>query len=167
VKNDFIYTGVLLLGTNLGDKNLNVARAIDSIRGFCKVLACSSGYESDAWGYDSNEKYLNVAIKVGFNVSPEEAMHACLQVEKELGRLRLKEGYSDRIIDIDILCIDDFYSSTDHLHVPHPRLNERLFALLPLKDVHPEYVDSVTQKSIDDLIKDCTDTIVPRPVLYS
>ena len=167
VKKDFMYTGVLLLGTNLGDKTWNIEQAIASIGGFSTVLARSSAYQSEAWGYDSTESYLNVALKIQFSLEPHTAMQLCLDIESSLGRTRSAAGYSDRIIDIDFLCIDNFSSNTEHLHVPHPRLHQRLFALLPLQEVHPYYIDTATGASITELISTCPDTSPPTRILYS
>ena len=161
MKNDFIYTGVLLLGTNLGDKTLNIQRAITSIERFSAVLARSSSYESEAWGYSSEETYINVAVKIQFSIDPKDAMQICLEIEQELGRTRSASGYSDRTIDIDFLCIDGYSSKSSHLTVPHPRLNQRLFALLPLQEVYPDYRDQDSGMGIQELVSECQDLVLP------
>ena len=88
-------------------------------------------------------------------------MTVLLETEQHLGRIRLAEGYSDRIIDIDILAIERFQCDTIHLKVPHPRLNERLFALLPMQELWPYWIDGRLNKSISVLISECNKKDMP------
>ena len=150
-----------MLGTNLGDKYRNVQLAIDHLREFCTVLNESHCYESPAWGYDSESTYINQAVEVQFEYSPEEFMTVLLETEQHMGRIRLAEGYTDRIIDIDILAIEGFQCDTIHLQVPHPRLKERLFALLPMQELWPNWIDGRLNKSISVLISDCNKKDMP------
>lgn len=165
VKNDFMNTGVLLLGTNLGDKSLNITKAKEGLGHFCNVLAESSWYESDAWGFESADSFINVALKVEFSATPEDLLEQCLQLEIKLGRTRSRSGYTDRTMDIDILTVDGVVQHTPVLTLPHPRIKERLFALLPLKEVCPEYVDVDSGQTIDQLISVCEDTVSPVRLL--
>ena len=164
VKNDFMSKGILLLGTNLGDKYRNLRLAMDHLRELCKVLNESHCYESPAWGYDSESTYINQAVEVHFEDSPEEFMSALLETEQRLGRTRQAEGYTDRIIDIDILAIEGFQSDSIHLQVPHPRLNQRLFALLPMQELWPFWTHERFNKSISELITDCNKKDMPIKV---
>lgn len=161
VKNDFMNTGVLLLGTNLGDKSLNITKAKEGLGQFCNVLAESAWYESEAWGFESDESFINVALKIEFNFTPEKLLQQCLDLEKALGRIRSSSGYIDRTMDIDILTVDGVVQHTPALTIPHPRIKERLFALLPLQEVCPEYVDVESGQTIDQLISDCEDKVSP------
>ena len=88
-------------------------------------------------------------------------MQALLGVEQELGRERLVEGYADRLIDIDILSIDAMVRQTALLELPHPRMHLRRFTLLPLQEVHPEWMHPILKKSISELLEVCPDPAVP------
>ena len=92
-------------------------------------------------------------------------MQALLGVEQELGRERLVEGYADRLIDIDILSIDAMARQTALLELPHPRMHLRRFTLLPLQEVHPEWMHPILKKSISELLEVCPDMAVPRKLI--
>ena len=118
LKKDFMKEVLILLGTNLGDKRENLAKAIESIGRFGKIDRTSAHYESPAWGYESNASYLNQVLLLHTAMEPELLMQGLLAVEQELGRERLTEGYADRLIDIDILSIDAWYSKQHSWNCP-------------------------------------------------
>ena len=161
LKKDFMKEVLILLGTNLGDKRENLAKAIESIGRFGKIDTTSSFYESPAWGYESAASYLNQVLLLHTAIEPGVLMQALLGVEQELGRERLAEGYADRLIDIDILSIDAMVRQTALLELPHPRMHLRRFTLLPLQEVHPEWMHPILKKSISELLEVCPDPAVP------
>jgi len=161
LKNDFMKEVLILLGTNLGHKRENLAKAIESIRRFGKIDRTSAHYESPAWGYESNASYLNQVLLLHTAMEPELLMQGLLAVEQELGRERLTEGYADRLIDIDILSIDALVQQTALLELPHPRMHLRRFTLLPLQEVHPEWMHPILGQSVSALLEVCPDTAVP------
>jgi len=161
LKNDFMKEVLILLGTNLGDKHENLAKAIESIGRFGKIHRTSARYESPAWGYESTASYFNQVLLLHTAIEPEVLMQGLLAVEQELGRERLAEGYADRLIDIDILSIDAMVQQTALLELPHPRMHLRRFTLLPLQEVHPEWMHPRLNKSITTLLEVCPDTTVP------
>ena len=161
LKNDFMKEVLILLGTNLGDKHENLAKAIESIGRFGKIHRISARYESPAWGYESTASYFNQVLLLHTAIEPEVLMQGLLAVEQELGRERLAEGYADRLIDIDILSIDAMVQQTALLELPHPRMHLRRFTLLPLQEVHPEWMHPRLNKSITALLEVCPDTTVP------
>jgi len=161
LKNDFMKEVLILLGTNLGDKHENLAKAIESIGRFGKIHRTSARYESPAWGYESTASYFNQVLLLHTAIEPEVLMQGLLAVEQELGRERLAEGYADRLIDIDILSIDAMVQQTALLELPHPRMHLRRFTLLPLQEVHPEWMHPRLNKSITALLEVCPDTAVP------
>ncbi len=112
LKKDFMKEVLILLGTNLGDKRENLAKAIESIGRFGKIHRTSARYESPAWGYESTASYFNQVLLLHTAIEPEVLMQGLLAVEQELGRERLAEGYADRLIDIDILSIDRLVQQT-------------------------------------------------------
>ena len=161
LKNDFMKEVLILLGTNLGDKHENLAKAIESIGRFGKIHRTSARYESPAWGYESTASYFNQVLLLHTAIEPEVLMQGLLAVEQELGRERLAEGYADRLIDIDILSIDAMVQQSALLELPHPRMHLRRFTLLPLQEVHPEWMHPRLNKSITALLEVCPDTAVP------
>ena len=116
----------LSLGTNEGDKLNNLQKAINLIaERIGSVQKVASIYETPSWGFNSGNFY-NTCIKVSTYLPPENLIKTILSIEDELGRVREeKEGYSDRLIDIDILLFDDEIIFSKNLIVPHPRMLER------------------------------------------
>ena len=161
LKNDFMKEVLILLGTNLGDKHENLAKAIESIGQFGNIHRTSSRYESPAWGYESTASYFNQVLLLYTAIEPEVLMQGLLAVEQELGRERLAEGYADRLIDIDILSIDAMVQQTALLELPHPRMHLRRFTLLPLQEVHPDWIHPSLGLSVTALLEVCPDTAVP------
>lgn len=135
---------VLGLGSNLGDREENIARAIAAIgaRPGVIVRAVSGLYETPPAGGPPQGDYLNGAALVETALAPREMLAACLEVERSLGRIRPDPvRWGPRTIDVDLLWIEGEAVDEADLVVPHPRLRERTFALRPLLDVAPEAVD--------------------------
>ncbi|MBR6196997.1 MAG: 2-amino-4-hydroxy-6-hydroxymethyldihydropteridine diphosphokinase [Bacteroidaceae bacterium] len=141
-----MHTVFLSLGTNLGDKERNLNDAIAHIqRRIGTVVAKSAFVQTEPWGFESNNSFLNAAIKVETIQSPEQVLHQTQEIERMLGRVsKSVDGkYHDRIIDIDILLYyvdsvikgDGLHISTPELTIPHPLMNERDFVLIPLKEI--------------------------------
>lgn len=130
---------VLGLGTNMGDRELNLSNALDSIELLpkTKLIKNSEIYETEPWGYTEQARFLNCAVLIETELSPNALLGACLGIEAALGRVReFKNG--PRIIDIDLLLYEGFESNTDELTVPHRFILERDFVLVPLHDLFPE-----------------------------
>jgi 2-amino-4-hydroxy-6-hydroxymethyldihydropteridine diphosphokinase len=127
----------LALGTNLGDKNLNLLTAITLITGkIGTVSAISSVYESEPWGFESENSFLNMVIKVETDLSPLRLLHDTQELEKKMGRTENNSpGYQDRIIDIDIIFYDDLIYESEELKLPHPHYKKRRFVTEPLKEL--------------------------------
>lgn len=146
----------LLLGTDLGNKETNLQEAVSLLEQKAgKVVQLSSVYESEAWGFESKTTFYNQAVCIETDLQPEQLLEVCLAIETELGRERTGGGYQSRIIDIDILLYGTVRIETDHLTIPHPKLPNRLFALLPLVEIN-------TADVIETMIADCNDEIIPR-----
>jgi 2-amino-4-hydroxy-6-hydroxymethyldihydropteridine diphosphokinase len=128
-----VYLG---LGTNLGDKRANmatVARLLAERAG--EVLALSNLYESQPWGFESENAFLNAVIILETRLSPFELLDVTKQIELEMGREEKSDGsYKDRIIDIDILMYEDVIIQTDELTIPHPLMHKRDFVMIPLAE---------------------------------
>jgi 2-amino-4-hydroxy-6-hydroxymethyldihydropteridine diphosphokinase len=126
------------LGSNLGDKRANVARALDLLeRGGARVVARSSDYRSEPWGPVAQDWFVNAAVLVETDLPPHELLASGRRVEQELGRLR-DVRWGPRTIDVDLLTYGDLSIDTPDLVVPHPRMLERAFVLVPLLEVAPD-----------------------------
>jgi 2-amino-4-hydroxy-6-hydroxymethyldihydropteridine diphosphokinase len=132
------HTAYLSLGTNLGDKENNLLSAISEIeRRIGPVRAQSAFLATEPWGFDSQNTFLNAAIRIETKFSPLELLDETQQIERDLGRKHksVNRQYHDRIIDIDILRYDDLHISTPSLTIPHPHMHERDFVIIPLKEI--------------------------------
>ena len=150
----------ILFGSNMGDKNEIYAQACLLINNRCgRIVAQSSAYESEPWGFEAKEWFLNRLIVVETELEPEAMMRQLLDIEAELGRVRHPEagGYTSRTADLDILYYGSRIVLTDSLTIPHPRLHQRRFALLPLCEVVPEFVHPAFNMTQTELLKRCFD----------
>ena len=138
------YELYLSLGSNLGDRAENLHRAIALIgERVGEVQRVSSFIETEPWGFESKHPFLNAACLVLTTLSPEECLDATQQIERELGRKRKSKNgvYHDRPIDIDLLMYNDITLSTPRLTLPHPRMKERDFVMIPLREILPSVDD--------------------------
>ena len=140
----------LALGTNLGDRLANLKQAIASLTPQMEVKAKSQVYETPPWGFEDQPKFLNQVVKAKTYLDPEPLLKHLKRLEVALGR---KESFFNgpRLIDMDILFYDDLVVNKPSLVIPHPRLHERAFVLLPLMEIAPNLVHPVTQKSIREM----------------
>ncbi len=146
-------TVYLSLGTNLGNrrKNLITASALLAERAG-DVLALSGFYETEPWGFETDNLFLNAALKLVTGLSPEALLEVTQQIERDLGRLQKSNGtYHDRLIDIDILLYDELVLRTDTLTLPHPFMHERAFVMNPLSEIAPMLMHPVLNKRMIDL----------------
>ncbi len=144
------HTVYLALGTNLGDRAANLKQAIASLTPQLEVKAKSGIYETPPWGFEDQPKFLNQVLKAKTYLDPEPLLKHLKRLEVALGR---KESFPNgpRLIDIDILFYDDLVLNKPSLVIPHPRLHERAFVLLPLMEIAPELRHPVTQKSVREM----------------
>lgn len=152
-------TAYLLTGGNMGNRLNHLRQAAEWIQQKCgKILAQSSIYETEAWGKTDQPAFLNQALQVETDLSPDALMQALLDIETVMGRTRtIKMG--PRIIDLDILLIDDLLQTSALLTIPHPALTLRKFALLPLAEIAPGLMHPLEKKSIVELLEICPDTL--------
>ena len=155
----------VLFGSNMGDKENLFAEACLLINNRCgAITAVSSSYESEPWGFEADEWFLNRLIVVDTELEPDMMLRELLAIEAELGRVRHpeKEGYTSRTADLDILYFCQRVIVTPSLTVPHPRLHLRRFALMPLCEVAPELMHPVFQVTQRELLHRCTDQSIVR-----
>lgn len=147
-----------LMGGNLGDREQILTDAIAKMSSTIGEFVCvSSIYETEPWGFKHELNFLNQVLVLNTKLSAIKILDITQQIEKDLGRLRTKNQYSERTIDIDILFYGDQIISTNRLEVPHSRIQERLFALIPMLDVAPNLIHPVKMKSIKELLASCPD----------
>ena len=141
----------LALGTNLGDRLANLRAAIKALSSEINVIAESKVYETPPWGYENQPTFLNMAVKCETNLEPESLLKRLKQLEVQLGREQ-SFRWGPRLIDIDILFYDDLILKSESLTIPHPRLHERAFVLVPLADIASDFVHPVLKKMIKELL---------------
>lgn len=148
----------LLLGGNLGNKKVIFESVLSSLAEKVGMIEnCSSVYETEPWGFQSDDLFWNQVIIMETNLSPEDALASTKQIEQILGRVRKEDRYSSRIIDIDLLFYNDLIYQTSGLELPHPRLAERRFVLAPLAEIAPDLIHPVLQKPVWQMLEECPD----------
>ena len=150
---------VTILGSNSGDRHQLLKDAVVMLQEAGRVISKSACYETEPWGFEAEENFLNQVVVFDTDQSPIDFLHYCLAVEKKLGRVRKSGGprYSSRPIDIDMLFCDSQIIDLPELTVPHPRMCERNFVLTPLAEVMPDFVHPVNHHSVRELLHSCTD----------
>jgi len=152
-------TAYLLIGGNLGDRAAYLEQAIKQIEALCgRITHTSSIYETAAWGNTNQPAFYNQAIQLTTSLPPETLLAQLLAIEIEMGRVRTQK-YGPRTIDLDILMIDDTILDSPSLSIPHPQLQNRRFALLPLNEIAPALHHPVLDKTIHELLLNCPDTL--------
>ena len=149
---------VLSLGSNLGNRQENIDQCIEMLHNEVgTIVKVSSLYESDSWGFKSDSFY-NCCVLLHTNKSAQKVLKSCLKIEKKLGRTRNEsKEYQARIIDIDIISVDEEVFVSGNLQIPHKHLQDRLFVIVPMKEVVTDWKHPILQKSISELISICTD----------
>ena len=147
----------LSLGTNLGDRRSNLETALALVgRRIGTVTGASDIIETEPWGHESPNRFMNMAARVETSLTPVQALEAAKKIETEMGRTAKtgKDGYKDRIIDIDLLLYDDLVMETPELTIPHKLMHVRRFVLEPLAGIAPELEHPVLHKTINELLKE-------------
>lgn len=154
-----MHTAYLLLGSNLGDRAAILRSAVQHLNETAGTVAATSGfYETAAWGLEEQPAFLNQAVRLHSTLAPEALLDVCLQVEQLAGRER-QIRWGARTLDVDILLYDTLLLDTQRLTVPHPRLPERRFALVPLTEIAAGVVHPRLQRTMAQLLAACTDTL--------
>ncbi len=149
----------ITLGTNIGDKILNIKKALEFISEMSDIKRISNYYETEPWGYKSENSFINLGILLETRYSPTILLDHLKQIEKKMGRERTKSGYQDRIIDLDILTFDKIKFRSIDLIIPHPKIAERKFSIVILKDLFDDEVIPGINRSAQELLYRCKDTL--------
>jgi 2-amino-4-hydroxy-6-hydroxymethyldihydropteridine diphosphokinase len=149
----------LLIGGNMGDRMANLENALNLIgTNLGKIIQISSLYETAAWGLTEQPDFLNQAVFIHTNLCANELMDAILQIERNMGRER-NIPLGPRIIDIDIIYFNEEIVNNERVTIPHPKIAERRFVLLPLTEIAPNYLHPILDKSNTLLLKECGDSL--------
>ncbi|MDX2188454.1 MAG: 2-amino-4-hydroxy-6-hydroxymethyldihydropteridine diphosphokinase [Bacteroidota bacterium] len=156
---DASHTVYIGLGSNVGDKQANLNKAILLIdQKLGKVSKASHLYNTKAWGNTHQPDFLNQVIELRTSFKVTFVLHVLLEIELKLGRIRT-EKWGPRTIDLDILFFDNTIINTPDLIVPHPEIQNRKFVLLPLCEIAPDFKHPILKKTNKKLLKECLDPL--------
>jgi 2-amino-4-hydroxy-6-hydroxymethyldihydropteridine diphosphokinase len=144
------------LGTNLGDREAQLRAAEAQLRGILTSLRGSRVYETEPWGVTEQPRFLNRVVEGETDLSPLALLEALQGIEREMGRVR-DVRYGPRTIDLDLLLYGDMTLETPGLEIPHPRLHERRFVLVPLAELAPDVIHPRLNRSIRELLESIPD----------
>ena len=161
---------VLLLGTNQGERMVLLMQAIAAIAKRIGTVSCASPvYETEPWGFEAEQSFLNQAIVVDTDLDAHEVLKKALEIEKDLGRVRNEtapgiqnskiknQNYASRPMDIDLIFFNGDVIDTPDLQVPHPRMHLRRFVLQPLLSIIPDFIHPKMLKTVRSLYEECSD----------
>lgn len=138
------------IGSNLGNKTNNLLQAISQLEtALASKARVSSIIESDAWGFESKNTFMNIGAAIESDIAPHDMLKLTQQIERDLGSNvhRNHDGsYCDRLVDIDIIAIDDLVIDTPELTIPHPRMHLRDFVLRPMAELAPDWIHPLLPK---------------------
>lgn len=148
----------LLLGSNEGDRHAWLQQAVEQLAALGNINSQSALYQTAAWGIEDQPAFLNMALCLQTELHPLELLQKIHDIEQHLGRQRTQK-WGQRTLDIDILFYGDAIVDLPELKVPHPYLQERRFALVPLNEITPDFLHPGLNKTVSQLLDDCPDQL--------
>ncbi len=139
------------LGSNLGDRLATLRAAVQHLEPLGRITAVSRLYDTEPIGYLEQPRFLNAVVALETELTPIDLLDALLDIERDLGRTRSFPN-APRTLDLDLLLVDELTLDTPELTLPHPRLHERAFVLVPLVELVPEMVHPVSRQTIRQLL---------------
>jgi len=147
-----------MLGGNVGDRMEYLNRGIDLLRrNVGRIVAMSAIYESEPWGFDTQQLFLNQVVAMETDLDPLTLLTYIQRIEQTLGRRRTDNGYQPRTMDIDILLYGNLVINTPELVIPHPRMAGRMFVLQPMAELAPDMEHPVLHRTMEYLREHCMD----------
>ena len=145
-------SAAVAMGSNLGESRQTLDAAIQTLADHPKieVISCSSWYRTAPVGPPQPD-YINGCVILAVQLTPQELLNTLLRVEQQFGRVR-QERWGARTLDLDLILYDQLILTIPHLQIPHPRMRERAFVLVPLAEIAPEWIDPVTKEAIAQLV---------------
>ena len=162
---------VVLLGSNDSAAMQWLQKALDGLNSLGNVTAVSGVYASPSWGF-AGPDFQNAAVRMHVSKDPQSFLRSLLDLENQMGRIRSTTGprYTSRTIDLDILLWEEEVIHLAGLEIPHPRLHQRKFALIPLQEVWPDWTHPTLRQSLGMLIDSCGDnnavTLLPEKLIF-
>lgn len=154
------------LGSNLGDRVGNIRKAVEMLgnRAILSEIRLASLYETEPVGFKNQPWFLNTVVAGNTKLTISELLARCKEIERTIGRQQ-RPRWHEREIDLDILIYGDFQLVSKEINVPHPRMTERRFVLVPASEIAPNSMHPIARKSIAQLLDECTDS--SKVTLYS
>lgn len=145
-------TAYIGLGSNLGDRVAYLRSGVNAIQHLGDSMSVSSVYESEPFGVGDEQQpmYLNMVVSIETKLAPEQLLWELLDIEQVNGRVRVRRNEA-RTLDLDVLMFGDEILDTPDLTVPHPRMHERAFVMLPLAEIAPHLVHPVLQRTMSEI----------------
>ncbi|HLG23706.1 MAG TPA: 2-amino-4-hydroxy-6-hydroxymethyldihydropteridine diphosphokinase [Candidatus Nanoarchaeia archaeon] len=144
------------VGSNLGDKEQNIKKAVSEIKKISKTIKLSSLYKTEPVGFKEQDWFLNCALEIETKLAPADLLKSLKEIEKKMGREKtFKNG--PRIIDLDMLFYGNTVLKNKTLKIPHPKIRERKFVLVPLNEIAPDFIHPKLKKKVNDLLKETKD----------
>lgn len=152
-------------GGNIGNKRDNFDKVYTFIKNeLGTIVKSSSVYETPPWGFDATENFWNMVLIINTEFSATELLGKINKIENSFGRTRDSLNYKSREMDIDILYFDDEIINTENLTIPHPLLHKRLFVLVPLAEIAPQFVHPILKQTSVEILNICEDKSVIRKI---
>ena len=153
------------IGGNTGNKHDNFDKVYTFIKNdLGDIIKCSSVYETPPWGFESEENFWNQIAVIETKHSPELLLKKIVEIENRFGRERGTTNYTSRKMDIDILYFDTLVIETEKLTIPHTHIQKRLFVLVPLAEIAPEFVHPLLRLNSLQMLKNCSDSSTIKKV---